>query len=97
MRTARRLKAHTARMQVTLKLYATLSDYLPAVARQENAVRLDVPAETTIDALTAPFRLPAKLTHLVLVNGVYVAREQRGSHRLTEGDVVAIWPPIAGG
>ena len=84
-------------MQVTLKLYATLADYLPAAARSEHAVRLDVPSETTIDGLTAPFNLPAKLTHLVLVNGVYVAREQRGSHRLAEGDVVAIWPPIAGG
>jgi sulfur carrier protein ThiS len=84
-------------MQVTLKLYATLADYLPAAARSEHAVRLDVPAETTIDALIAPFHLPGKLTHLVLVNGVYVAREHRGSHRLVEGDVVAIWPPIAGG
>lgn len=97
MRPARGLKGRTARMQVTLKLYATLADYLPAAARSEHAVRLDVSPETTIDELTAPFNLPAKLTHLVLVNGVYVAREQRGSHRLVEGDVVAIWPPIAGG
>jgi sulfur carrier protein ThiS len=84
-------------MHVTLKLYATLTDYLPAAARAEHRVRLEVPAGTTIDELTAPFNLPAKLTHLVLVNGVYVAREHRGSHRLVEGDVVAIWPPIAGG
>lgn len=97
MRTARRLNGRTARMQVTLKLYATLADYLPVAARSEHAVMLDVPSETTIDELAAPFNLPAKLTHLVLVNGVYVARERRGTHRLTEGDVVAIWPPIAGG
>lgn len=84
-------------MQVTLKLYATLADYLPAVARAEHQVRLDVPPRTTIDELTAPFNLPARLTHLVLVNGVYVAREQRATHCLAEGDVVAIWPPIAGG
>jgi len=84
-------------MQVTLKLYATLADYLPAVARAEHQVRLDVPPQTTIDELTAPFNLPARLTHLVLVNGVYVGREQRATHRLAEGDVVAIWPPIAGG
>jgi sulfur-carrier protein len=97
VRAAGGLNGRSARMQVTLKLYATLADYLPAAARREHAVRLDVPSATTIDELTAPFNLPAKLTHLVLVNGVYVAREQRGSHRLTEGDVVAIWPPIAGG
>lgn len=97
MRTARGLNGRTARMQVTLKLYATLADYLPVAARAEHAVRLDVASGTTIDELTLPFNLPAKLTHLVLVNGVYVAREQRGSHQLVEGDVVAIWPPIAGG
>ena len=97
MRTARGLNGRAARMQVTLKLYATLADYLPVAARAEHAVRLDVASGTTIDELTLPFNLPAKLTHLVLVNGVYVAREQRGSHPLVEGDVVAIWPPIAGG
>lgn len=84
-------------MQVTLKLFATLADYLPVAARAEHALRLDVASGTTIDQLTLPFNLPARLTHLVLVNGVYVAREQRGSHQLVEGDVVAIWPPIAGG
>jgi sulfur carrier protein ThiS len=84
-------------MQVTLKLYATLTDYLPAAVRPGNAVDLDVPAETTVDALTVPFNLPARLTHLVLVNGVFVPRGERGRHRLAEGDVVAIWPPVAGG
>jgi sulfur carrier protein ThiS len=84
-------------MQVTLKLYATLADYLPPPARPEHAVRLEVPPDTTIDALTTPFNLPGRLVHLVLVNGVYVAREARSHHRLAEGDVVAIWPPIAGG
>jgi len=35
--------------------------------------------------------------HLVLVNGSYIAPEQRASQTLAEGDVLAIWPPIAGG
>jgi len=41
--------------------------------------------------------LPQKLVHLVLVNGHYIAPEQRASKVLLEGDVLAIWPPIAGG
>jgi sulfur carrier protein ThiS len=41
--------------------------------------------------------LPAKLVHLVLVNGHFIAPEQRALHVLAEGDVLAIWPPIAGG
>jgi molybdopterin converting factor small subunit len=84
-------------MRVTLKLYATLTDYLPAAARAEHAVDLDVPAGTTIETLTAPFHLPVALTHLVLVNGLFVPRGERGARRLAPGDVVAIWPPVAGG
>jgi thiamine biosynthesis protein ThiS len=84
-------------MHVTLKLYATLADYLPPAARSSHAVHLEVPANTTIAALTAPFNLPVTLTHLVLVNGVFVPRSERDVHRLSEGDVVAIWPPVAGG
>ena len=84
-------------MQVTLKLYATLTDYLPPDSRAENLVRLDVDDGATIAAVVAPFNLPPRLTHLVLVNGVFVPPGERGTHALREGDVVAIWPPIAGG
>lgn len=84
-------------MQVTLKLYATLTDYLPPASRAENLVSLDVDDGATIAAVVAPFNLPPRLTHLVLVNGVFVPREERGSRALREGDVLAIWPPIAGG
>lgn len=84
-------------MQVTLKLYATLTDYLPPASRAQNLVRLDVEEGATIASVIAPFQLPPKLTHLVLVNGLFVPREERGSRALRDGDVLAIWPPIAGG
>jgi sulfur-carrier protein len=84
-------------MQITLKLFATLTDYLPANARRSNQVSLDVPADATIAGIIEPFGLPEKLVHLVLVNGKYIAPEIRGSTCLVEGDVLAIWPPIAGG
>jgi len=83
-------------MKVTLKLYATLADYLPAGARN-NRVELDVADAATVNAVLAPFSLPPKLTHLVLVNGVFVSPEARDSTRLAEGDALAVWPPIAGG
>jgi molybdopterin converting factor small subunit len=41
--------------------------------------------------------LPPKLVHLVLVNGRYIEPEKRWTTTLVEGDVLAIWPPIAGG
>lgn len=84
-------------MRVTLKLYATLADYLPASARRENLLPLDVDESATIASVIAPLGLPPRLVHLVLVNGVYVPPAERAQHALGPGDVLAIWPPIAGG
>jgi sulfur carrier protein ThiS len=43
------------------------------------------------------YRLPPRLTHLVLINGSFVPPGERKTRRLQEGDHLAIWPPIAGG
>jgi sulfur carrier protein ThiS len=84
-------------MRITFKLYASLGEYLPHEGRDGNQVALDVAAGATVAEVIAPFHLPMKLVHLVLINGHFVPPEQRGSRVLAEGDVVAIWPPIAGG
>ena len=84
-------------MHLTFKLYASLTQYLPADARQSNRVALDVADGTPIARIIEPFGLPPKLVHLVLVNGVYVPPEERLSYVPKDGDVLAIWPPIAGG
>jgi molybdopterin converting factor small subunit len=84
-------------MQITFKLYASLTQYLPAEARESNRVTLDVSADASVAQIIAPFNLPEKLVHLVLINGAYVQPEERLSRTLREGDVLAIWPPIAGG
>jgi sulfur carrier protein ThiS len=84
-------------MKIAFKLYATLTDYLPPEARTSNRVELEVPPDATIADVIAPYGLPMKLVHLVLVNGVYIAPEDRATRTFVEGDVLAIWPPIAGG
>ncbi|MDD2926294.1 MoaD/ThiS family protein [Rhodoferax sp.] len=84
-------------MNITLKLFASLTDYLPPESKYTNIVALDIAPETTISQLVEQYRLPPKQVHLVLVNGTYIAPEQRTSQTLAEGDVLAIWPPIAGG
>jgi sulfur carrier protein ThiS len=84
-------------MKITLKLFASLTDYLPPAAKYTNVVELDVVPDVSITQLVEQYRLPEKQVHLVLVNGHYIAPEQRASRMLVEGDVLAIWPPIAGG
>ena len=84
-------------MKITLKLFATLTDYLPVESRYTNIVELDVMERATIGQIIETHQLPPKLVHLVLVNGKYIEPEKRASHSLIEGDVLAIWPPIAGG
>ena len=84
-------------MRVTFKLYAMLSDYLPDAARKTNSLTLDVPSGRTVGQVIDGFNLPPKLVHLVLVNGNYIQPGDRAGRALAEGDVLAIWPPIAGG
>jgi sulfur carrier protein ThiS len=83
-------------MKITFKLFATLTDYLPA-ERKHNAVALDIDPGTTIADIVARFSLPPKLVHLVLVNGIYVEPPKRATREMNDGDVLAIWPPVAGG
>jgi sulfur carrier protein ThiS len=84
-------------MQITFKLYATLTDYLPVDKRRSNQVTLEVKPQATVAEVIAPFDLPPKQVHLVLINGHFVPPAERASRTLNEGDVLAVWPPIAGG
>lgn len=83
-------------MNITFKLFANLSDYLP-LDRKGNVVALDLIDGTSIIDIVQQFNLPTQLVHLVLVNGHFIKPEDRESYSLKEGDVLAIWPPIAGG
>ena len=83
-------------MRITVKLYATLGDYLPAGSRN-NRVEVEVPEDARVSTVLAPFALPPRLTHLVLVNGTFVPPEERATSLLKDGDTLAVWPPIAGG
>lgn len=83
-------------MRITLKLYAMLTEYLPPGA-EKNISPLELAEGTSIDHVVRQLALPRDLVHLVLLNGVYVAPEQLADTPLQEGDVLAIWPPVAGG
>jgi len=84
-------------MKITFKLYATLQHKLPPTA-VNNAVEIEVADDITLHQVIDKFSVDHKDAHLVLVNGKYYDfddRDQQGI--LTEGDVIAVWPPVAGG
>jgi sulfur carrier protein ThiS len=84
-------------MKLTFKLFALLQDYLPAEARQTNALRLDLDEGSTVQQVIERFGLPQKMCHLVLVDGSFVPPAERATRMLKDGETLAIWPPIAGG
>lgn len=80
---------------VTFKLYASLMDYLPPGA-QGHEVQLQVPDGTTPVQILEQHGVPLAEVQLVLVNGVFVPPSQR-DRPLNAGDVLAVWPAVAGG
>jgi len=83
-------------MKVQLELYASLMEFLPAGA-DRHRTEAEVPAGTTPAQLLARYRVPPERAHLVLRNGVFLPPEARDSTPLEAGDVIAAWPPVAGG
>ena len=84
-------------MQITFKLYANLTEYLPMERRAGNQMALEVASGATVAQIIEPFKLPLRQVKLVLVNGTYVPPDEFARRALADGDVLAIWPPIAGG
>ena len=83
-------------MKVTVKLCALRGKYLPPGAADNQAAG-EVADGATPVAVMDSLNLPREYCHLVLVNGVYVEPGKRESLALNENDVLAIWPPVAGG
>lgn len=83
-------------MTLTLKLFASLTEYLPK-GSQANQAPLEVDDEASVQDIIDKLQLPERLVHLVLLNGVFIPPEQRGSQKPKSGDQLAIWPPVAGG
>ena len=88
--------AQSNTIRITLKLFALLSGYLPNGATR-NQVELSIPAGSTPISVMSSLHLPLKLCALVILNGTFVRVADRSTQRLVEGDVLAIWPPFAGG
>jgi molybdopterin converting factor small subunit len=79
-------------VRVEVQLHATLTAFLPPGSRDGVAV-FDVAATATVADLIRHLGIPADLSRVVLVNGHDVDEETL----LRVGDVVDIFPPLAGG
>jgi thiamine biosynthesis protein ThiS len=84
-------------MKATLKLFATLSKFLPAESRRTSCLELELAPGTTLQELIARYRIPPELCSLLLINGTFIPPGERATRVLTDGDAVAIWPPVGGG
>lgn len=83
-------------MKITLKLYASLMPYLPETD-QRHAVEIDIDPGHTPHQVIDALGIPRELAHLVIVNGIFVCGEERDSYQFKQGDVLAMWPEVAGG
>jgi len=79
-------------VRVEVQLHATLTTFLPPGSRDGIAV-LDLPETATIAELIRELAIPPDLSRIVLVNGHDVGDDTR----LRAGDVVDVFPPLAGG
>jgi sulfur carrier protein ThiS len=83
--------------KITFKLFAQLQDYLPAEARKTNACEVEIAETTSVAEVIERYRLPARMVHLVLLDGAFVPPGDRAARILRDGETLAIWPPVAGG
>jgi molybdopterin synthase sulfur carrier subunit len=79
-------------VRVQVQLFATLATFLPP-GSSEGTATLDVPERSTVRDLIQRLGLPADLERVTLVNG----GDARPDRSLRAGDVLAVFPPLAGG
>ena len=79
-------------MEVEVKLFATLRDYLPK-GSDRCSCKMSVDGHTRIQDILSRLNIPEEMPKIILVNGVHGKNDQV----LKEGDVVSIFPPVAGG
>ena len=79
-------------MEIELKLFATLRDYLPKGSSRFSC-KMEVDGQTRIQDILLKLKVPDDIPKIILVNGIHGKLEQV----LKEGDVLSVFPPVAGG
>jgi molybdopterin converting factor small subunit len=79
-------------MEIEVKLFATLRDYLPKGSSRFSC-KMQVDDSTRVQEILSRLKIPEEIPKIILINGVHGKREQT----LKDGDVLSIFPPVAGG
>ena len=79
-------------MEIEVKLFATLRDYLPKGSGRFSC-KVDIDGHTRVGDILSKLKIPEDIPKIILINGIHGKNDQI----LKEGDVVSIFPPVAGG
>ncbi|NMB53903.1 MAG: MoaD/ThiS family protein [Leptolinea sp.] len=79
-------------MQVTVKLFATLTHYGPGV-RAGEPFKVDLPENARVIDLINTLHIPSEEAHVVFINNMIVRHETP----LKVGSDIGIFPQVAGG
>ncbi len=83
-------------MTITLKLFSILEKHLPPGAVR-NLKEIEVDEGASVGDVLAAHGVSLDLCQIILVNGVYSRPDDVDKVVLKENDVLAVWPPVAGG
>ena len=79
-------------MEIEVKLFATLRDYIPK-GSDAFSCKVKVNPTNTVRDILKKLKIPDEIPKIILVNGVHTNLEGV----LKRGDVLSVFPPVAGG
>ena len=83
-------------MLIKVRLFAMLRDKLPADSNGEE-IDVEVDAGATASQIIDRLEIPVELAHLVTIDGFHLLPDEIKSRTLQAGEILSIFPPVAGG
>ncbi len=77
-------------MNITLKLYTVLREYLPRDLKDNT---LSIPDNSRVVDVINMLKIPDELPRIILINGY----QRNPESEICDGDELSMFPPISGG
>lgn len=81
-------------MKVIVKMSGLIAKYVPGSAE---GVEVNLLQGASLSSLMTRLGLPGNENYLIIVNDATVPKDRRLTYKLSEGDRIAIVPPLKGG